>query len=74
MYWYPRNWTFKEDKIREELDAMITVAKSKGLDEKAVDSIWLQGEQAKKDFDKRNGMLLPVHEEAGLERNQHKIG
>lgn len=74
MHWYPRNWTFKEDKIREELDAMIAAAKSKGLDENAVDSVWLQGEQARKDFDKRNGMLLPVHEEAGLERNQHTLG
>lgn len=41
MYWYPRNRTFKEGKIREEFDAMIAVAKAKGLDEKAVDSIWL---------------------------------
>jgi hypothetical protein len=73
MYWYPRNWTFKERKIREELDAMIAVAKEKGLDESAVDSIWLQGEQAKKDFDRRNGMLLPVHKEAGLELRQHEL-
>lgn len=73
MYWYPRNWTFKEAKIREELAAMVTVAKAKGLDEKAVDSIWLQGEQARKDFDRTNGMLLPRNEETGLELNQHKL-
>lgn len=73
MFWYPRNWTFKEAKIRDELEAMIAVAKAKGLDEKAVDSIWLKGEKAKKDFDERNGLLLPVHEEAGLELKQHKL-
>jgi hypothetical protein len=73
MYWYPRNWTFKEKKITDELDAMIAAAKAKGLGESAVDSIWLQGEQASTDFDRRNGMLLPVHEEAGLELKQHTI-
>ena len=73
MYWYPRNYAFKEAKIHDELDAMIAAAKARGLDEKAVDSIWLEGEQAKKDFDRRNGMLLPVHQEAGLEFNQHRL-
>jgi hypothetical protein len=73
MYWYPRNWTFKEAKIRDELDAMIAVAKAKGLDEKAVDSVWLKGEQARKEFDERNGLLLPVNKETGLELNQHKV-
>lgn len=74
MYWYPRNWTFKEAKVRDELDSMIAAAKAKGLDEKAVDSIWLKGEQARKDFDERNGLLLPMHEEAGLQLTQHRIG
>ncbi|KAK5128267.1 hypothetical protein LTR85_002934 [Meristemomyces frigidus] len=73
MYWYPRNWTFKEAKIRAELDAMIAVAKAKGLDETAVDSVWLQGEQAREDFDRRNGMLLPVHEATGFQPVQHKL-
>lgn len=73
MYWYPRNWTFKEAKVRAELDAMIAAAEAKGLDDKAVDSIWLQGAQAKKDFDQRNGLLLPVHKEAGLELHQHTL-
>lgn len=73
MFWYPRTWTFKETKIRDELDAMIAAAKAKGLDEKAVDSIWLKGEQATRDFDKRNGLLLPVHENAGLESNQLEL-
>ena len=73
MYWYPRNWTFKERKIREELDIMIAAAKAKGLDETAVDSIWLQGEQARKDYDRRNGMLLPVNKDAGLELKQHTL-
>jgi len=73
MYWYPRNWTFKEAKVRDELEAMITAAKAKGLDENAVDSIWLKGEQARLDFDERNGLLLPVNEEAGLELRQHKL-
>jgi hypothetical protein len=73
MYWYPRNWTFKENKIRDELDAMIAFAKANGLDESAVDSIWLQGQQAREHFERRNGMLLPVHEEAGLELKQHTV-
>ena len=73
MYWYPRNWTFKEAKIQEELAAMIAVAKAKGLDERAVDSVWLQGEQARNDFDRRNGMLLPINDETGLHREQHRL-
>lgn len=73
MFWYPRHWTFKEDKIRDELKSMITAAKAKGLDEKAVDSIWLQGEEARRDFDRRNGMLLPINKETGLHRMQHAI-
>jgi hypothetical protein len=73
MFWYPRNWTYKEAKIRDELDAMIAAAKSKGLDEKAVDSIWLKGEQARKEFDLRNGLLLPMHKEAGFELKQQEI-
>lgn len=73
MYWYPRNWTFKEVKIRAEVDAMVAAAKAKGFDEDVVDSIWLKGEQARNDFDERNGLLLPMHQEVGLELNQHKI-
>jgi hypothetical protein len=73
MFWYPRNWAFKEAKIRDELDAMIADAKAKGWNETAVDSIWLKGDQAKKDFEAHNGLLLPVNEEGGLERNQHKL-
>lgn len=52
---------------------MIEASMAKGLDEKAVDSIWLQGKQAKDDFDRRNGMLLPVNEATGLHRTQHDI-
>lgn len=73
MYWYPRNWGFKSAKIQDELDAMITAAKAKGLDEMAVDSIWLKGDQAKKDFDAHNGLLFPINEEGGLNRTQHKL-
>lgn len=53
---------------------MITAAKARGQDEEAVDSIWLPGkEEARRDFDRRNGMLLPMNEETGLHTTQHEI-
>lgn len=72
-FWYPRAYKFKQDRIPGEVQALIKAAKAKGLDESAVDSIWLKGQQAKDDFDRVNGMLLPVNEEAGLEHKQHPM-
>ena len=72
MFWYPRNCTFKEMRIPDEVAALIKAAEAKGLDENAVDSIWLD-EKAIEDYKRTNGKLLPVHEEAGFETVQHPI-
>ncbi|KAG7039547.1 hypothetical protein JMJ77_0012245 [Colletotrichum scovillei] len=71
-FWYPRNFCFKEKRIEDELKAMKDAAASKGLDASKVDSIWLS-EKARSDFARTNGLLLPVHEEAGFETKQHSI-
>ncbi|KXH52079.1 hypothetical protein CNYM01_00410 [Colletotrichum nymphaeae SA-01] len=71
-FWYPRNFCFKEKRIEDELKAMKEAAASEGLDASKVDSIWLS-EKARSDFARTNGLLLPVHEEAGFETKQHSI-
>lgn len=51
---------------------MKAAAAAEGLDVSKVDSIWLS-EKARSDFARTNGLLLPVHEEAGFETEQHSI-
>ncbi|KAK1478401.1 hypothetical protein CTAM01_15003 [Colletotrichum tamarilloi] len=71
-FWYPRNFCFKEKRIEDELKAMKDAAAAEGLDASNVDSIWVS-EKARSDFARTNGLLLPVHEEAGFETTQHLI-
>ena len=73
MYWYPRNCAFKHKRVEVELEALKKAAKAKGMGESAIDSFWLRGPQAIADYDRVNGMLLHVHEEAGFETKQHSI-
>ncbi|KAL3448402.1 hypothetical protein BJX65DRAFT_307262 [Aspergillus insuetus] len=73
MYWYPRNSPMKGKRIEGELRRMVEAAKAKGLDESAVDSIWLKGKEVQDEFDHVNGMLLPVNTVSGLETEQHPI-
>ena len=72
MFWYPRSCTFKEMRIRNEVAELIKAARARGLDENAVDSIWLN-DKVIEDYKRTNGMLLPVDEEAGFETMQHPI-
>lgn len=73
-YWYPRNAGFKRAKVNDELGRMIEAAKAKGLDESAVDSIYLrQGTKEFEDFDKHNGFTHSINEDAGLLMEQHKL-
>ncbi|KAJ0331700.1 hypothetical protein COL5a_002367 [Colletotrichum fioriniae] len=71
-FWYPRKFCFKEKRIEDELKAMKAAAAAEGLDVSKVDSIWLS-EKARSDLARTNGLLLPVHEEAGFETEQHSI-
>ncbi|KAK1511150.1 uncharacterized protein CCOS01_14912 [Colletotrichum costaricense] len=71
-FWYPRNFCFKEKRIEDELKAVKDAAAAEGLDASNVDSIWVS-EKARSDFARTNGLLLPVHEEAGFETTQHLI-
>jgi len=61
MAWYPRNAGFKQAKVQEELKRMIDAAKAKGLDESSVDSLFLKGDEAIKEFKHRNGFDLPIN-------------
>lgn len=73
-YWYPRNAGFKRAKVNDELRRMIEAAKDKGLDESAVDSIYLrQGTKEFEDFEKRNGFTHNINEDVGLLMEQHKL-
>ena len=60
----PRNAGFKRKKAEAELERMIAAAKAKGLDESAVDSIYLrQGTKEFEEFEKRNGFDKEVKKE-----------
>lgn len=73
-FWYPRNAGFKRAKAEKELERMIAVAKAEGLDENAVDSIYLRrGTREWEEFEKRNGFDKEVNGEAGLLMEQHAM-
>lgn len=51
---------------------MIAAAKAKGLDESAVDSVYLRrGTKEFEDFEKHNGFDKEINEETGLNMEQH---
>ncbi|KZT51166.1 hypothetical protein CALCODRAFT_443460 [Calocera cornea HHB12733] len=58
-FFYPRNYTFKVARVQEELERMIAHAKSQGLGPESVDSIYLRGDDAIKEHQRRNGFNLP---------------
>ncbi|KAF2108081.1 hypothetical protein BDV96DRAFT_287512 [Lophiotrema nucula] len=74
-FYYPRNAGFKRAKAKIELERMVRAAKAKGLDESAVDSIYLRRDtKAFEDFEKRNGFDKEVKDgEDGLLLEQHKL-
>lgn len=73
-FWYPRNAGFKRAKAEAELERMIAAARSRGVDESAVDSIYLRrGTREWEEFEKRNGFDKAVNEEAGLLMEQHAM-
>ena len=52
---YPRTAYFKRARATEELERMIKAAQDKGLGPESVDSIYLKGEEAIMEHEKRNG-------------------
>lgn len=52
---YPRTAYFKREKVKDELDRMIAAAKARGLTEDSIDSVYLKGEEAIAEHEKRNG-------------------
>lgn len=52
---YPRTAYFKRERVPEELKRMIADAEARGLDASAVDSVYLRGEEAVKEHERRNG-------------------
>ena len=73
--YYPRNAGFKRAYAEIELERMIAAAKAKGLDEDAVDSIYLRrGTKEFEEFERRNGFDKQVKEgQNGLLMEQHKL-
>ncbi|ORX40215.1 hypothetical protein BD324DRAFT_616889 [Kockovaella imperatae] len=56
---YPRTAYFKREKVKEELVRMIKDAESKGKSAKDVDSVYLRGEEAILEHERRNGYDKP---------------
>ncbi|EJU05252.1 hypothetical protein DACRYDRAFT_46009 [Dacryopinax primogenitus] len=56
---YPRNYTVRASRVPEELERMIAAARAKGLGPESVDSIYLKGEEAIREHERRNGFDLP---------------
>lgn len=52
---YPRTAYFKRARITEELSRLIAAAEEKGLSSESVDSIYLKGEDAIAEHERRNG-------------------
>jgi hypothetical protein len=52
---YPRTAYFKREKVKPELDRMIAAAIAKGLPASSVDSVYLRGEEAIAEHERRNG-------------------
>jgi hypothetical protein len=71
MFWYPRNSAFKLNKVDDELARLKTDRENRGLPESNIDSVYLQGEEAMRDFITHNGYDLPFNKELGLELQQH---
>ena len=71
-FWYPRNWNQKRVKLQAEADRMIAAARAEGRDPSTVDSVVLDPKK-QAEFDRTNGLLLPLNEATGLEKNQVKI-
>ena len=71
IHYYPRTAGFKRAKIQAELERLVAAAKAKGLDENHVDSVYLKGEEAMREHERRNGYDLPVGPN-GLNMVQHQ--
>lgn len=55
LAFYPRTAYFKRERVAEELKRMQADAVSRGLPPESVDSIYLQGEAAIREHERRNG-------------------
>jgi hypothetical protein len=52
---YPRTAFFKRARVGEELERMVAEARREGLGPEAVDSVYLKGEEAIREHERRNG-------------------
>jgi len=59
LTFYPRTAYFKREKVKEELQRMIADAEAKGLPASSVDSVYLRGEEAMREHERRNGYDKP---------------
>jgi len=57
---YPRTAYFKRNRVPDELERMVAAARAKGLGLESVDSVYLRGEAAILEHDRRNGYDKPV--------------
>jgi hypothetical protein len=55
---YPRTAYFKRARIDQEISRMAEFAKQNGLDPKTIDSVYLKGEEAIREHERRNGYDL----------------
>lgn len=60
LFYYPRTVAFKRAKVAEELERMLAAAKARGLGSESVTSVYLRGEEAMRNHERRNGYHLPV--------------
>jgi len=59
MRQYPRTAYFKRARVADELQRMIAAAKAKGLGPESVGSVYLKGDEAIKEHERRNGYDVP---------------
>jgi len=69
--YFPRHAGFKNARAPAEAQRMVAAAKAKGIDESKVNSVWLRGDKAIEEMNRRNGFDLPPREEDGVLMVQH---
>ena len=67
---YPRTAYFKRSRVRAELERMIAAATARGEGPESVDSVYLRGEEAIREHERRNG----YDKEWGVNGVQQKAG
>jgi len=55
LAFYPRTAYFKRERVKAELERLIAAAEKEGKPASSVDSIYLRGEEAIREHERRNG-------------------